>query len=194
MFFILFSFSPAQQPVRRHTENIRQGIQLDIRNRPLLPLQQRQGRHSDLHAPGLQLRQQLHLFRAGGKSGLRYPAPTIFRSPSVSRRGLITISPLGLVYAKKTVSLFGNTKYNKINGSFPERRRGSMTFLIITEDPARAAGLAKRIKEQSPDSFCFPVVPSAVEEALRTIRVDCAVCPPALAAAPVLGNAPCLAV
>ena len=69
-----------------------------------------------------------------------------------------------------------------------------MTFLIITEDPARAAGLAKRIKEQSPDSFCFPVVPSAVEEALRTIRVDCAVCPPALAAAPVLGNAPCRAV
>ena len=69
-----------------------------------------------------------------------------------------------------------------------------MTFLIITEDPARAAGLAKRIKEQSPDSFCFPVVPSAVEEALRTIRVDCAVCPPALTAAPVLRNAPRLAV
>ena len=69
-----------------------------------------------------------------------------------------------------------------------------MTFLIITEDPARAAGLAKRIKEQSPDSFCFPVTPSAAEEALRTIRVDCAVCPPALAAAPVLENAPRLAV
>lgn len=68
-----------------------------------------------------------------------------------------------------------------------------MTFLIITEDPIRAASLAKRIKEQSPDSFCFPVAPSAVEEAFRTIRVDCAVCPPALAGAPILGNAPHLA-
>ena len=69
-----------------------------------------------------------------------------------------------------------------------------MTFLIITEDPARAAGLAKRIKEQSPDSFCFPVVPSAVEEALRTIRVDCAVCSPMLAGIPSLAKAPHLAV
>ena len=57
-----------------------------------------------------------------------------------------------------------------------------MTFLIITEDPSAGAGLAECIKAQAPDSFCFSVVPSAVEEALTAVRVDCAVCPPEMTA------------
>ena len=53
-----------------------------------------------------------------------------------------------------------------------------MTFLIITEDLSAGAGLAECIKVRAPESFCFSVVPSAVEEALTAVRVDCAVCPP----------------
>ena len=56
-----------------------------------------------------------------------------------------------------------------------------MTFLIIAEDHTAGAGLAERIKERAPDSFCFSVSPSTVDEALKTVRVDCAVCPPELA-------------
>lgn len=56
-----------------------------------------------------------------------------------------------------------------------------MTFLIITEDPSTGAKLAERIKEQAPDSFCFSIPPSTVEEALKTVLVDRAVCPPELA-------------
>ena len=56
-----------------------------------------------------------------------------------------------------------------------------MTFLIITEDPSAGAGLVERIKERAPDSFCFYILPSSVEEALKAVRVDCAVCPPGLA-------------
>ena len=65
-----------------------------------------------------------------------------------------------------------------------------MTFLIIAEYPARAAGLAKRIKEESAGSFCSPVTLSVTKEALRTIRVDCVICTPAPAAALILGNTP----
>lgn len=69
-----------------------------------------------------------------------------------------------------------------------------MTFLILTEDPSRRAELAKHIKKHAPDSFCFPIEPTDLGDALQAIRVDCAVCSPMLAGIPSLAKAPRLAV
>lgn len=55
-----------------------------------------------------------------------------------------------------------------------------MTYLIITEDLSAGSALAECIKERMPDSFSFPILPCAVENALNTVKVDCAVCPPEL--------------
>ena len=69
-----------------------------------------------------------------------------------------------------------------------------MTYLIVTEDLSAGSALAECIKARIPNSFSFPILPCAVENALNTAKVDGAICPSSLAEEMSLRHFPHLAV
>lgn len=57
-----------------------------------------------------------------------------------------------------------------------------MTILILTEDSAQGQALAAQMRTLASACLCLVMAPGDGEAALREVRVDCVVCPPAMAA------------
>lgn len=55
-----------------------------------------------------------------------------------------------------------------------------MTFLLLTEDPRQGQALSSRLATPGSGNLCLVMPPADAADALREVRVDRVVCPPAM--------------